>query len=525
METKKKALRIVPAAEATKNSAKPAGMQKHRIVVTKKATTVAEKKTATKKSASKKKRSKKASGKKETAKKRKEITNVQDAFDEMAMSAGILSSALESSRTNALITTGSASPEKASRISVTGIPSFSLATEYLWGMNIIPFKRVIHIFGAPGSNKSTFYYAMQGHFVRYGGLSYFVETESKENLEILENFATVLDQLRVKHTFTNDIKEAYSFITKHMTKIGEVYGRLKSPDLMLPVVWGIDSVASLLPPDVIDKIMTEGKLGNRFANENRLHYDASKALLKNINKWPMMLCFINHMTKVKEEGSFVETTKTKGGKGFNYFASSEIEMIEGKLERRAHGNFKTITMKSQKTSVVDKRFIKVRIMFRDIPNYERGGVDRETRFLWHEAAVEQLIVRKDTGPALAREIIGDLCNIQKKAGAYWCTKIGVPESDKMSAEQLGVLIHQNEDLMKSLRTAMSVKVHPIHPASQKYNSWLEAKEKELGISPTVLGGVYDEEGPETSAKKSKKSKKSKAKPVDNEDDNEDQDDS
>jgi recombination protein RecA len=184
----------------------------------------------------------------------------------------------------------------------TGSPSLDLAL----GVGGMPRGRIIEVFGAESSGKTTLALHMVAEAQKKGGMAAFVDAEHALDPEYAKRIGVKIDDLLISQP---DSGEQALQIVESLVKSGSV-------DVVI-----VDSVAALTPQAEI-----EGEIGDQFIGlQARLMSQAMRKLNSVIAKTNCIVIFINQI-RMKIGMMFGNPETTPGGKALKFYSSVRIEL-------------------------------------------------------------------------------------------------------------------------------------------------------------------------------------------------------
>lgn len=194
---------------------------------------------------------------------------------------------------------------EAPRQKVETIPSGSLALDIALGVGGIPRGRIIELFGAESSGKTTLALHMLGEAQRIGGTGAIIDAEHALDPQYAKRLGLDIDQLLVSQPETGE----------QALEIADVLVRAGAVDLIV-----IDSVAALTPRAEI-----EGEMGDQFVGlQARMMSQALRKLAGNLNRSNTAMVFINQIRE-KVGVMFGSPETTPGGRALKFYSTVRIK--------------------------------------------------------------------------------------------------------------------------------------------------------------------------------------------------------
>ncbi|MFH1175510.1 MAG: recombinase RecA [bacterium] len=195
---------------------------------------------------------------------------------------------------------------EAKRVDVDVIPTGSISLDLALGVGGIPKGRIIEIFGAESSGKTTLAQHIVANAQKAGGKAAFVDAEHALDPEYAKKIGVNIDELLISQPDTGE----------QALEIVEALVRSNALDIIV-----IDSVAALTP-----KAEIEGEMGDHHIGlQARLMSQALRKLTGIVSKTNTCVIFINQ-TRVKIGVMFGDPTTTTGGTALKFYSSVRIEI-------------------------------------------------------------------------------------------------------------------------------------------------------------------------------------------------------
>lgn len=192
-------------------------------------------------------------------------------------------------------------------IPVETIPTGSLALDLALGVGGVPKGRIVEIYGAESSGKTTLALHIIAQAQKRGGKAAFVDSEHALDPEYAKKIGVNLENLLISQP---DSGEQALDIVEALVRSGKL-------DVIV-----VDSVAALTP-----QLEIEGEMGDQqIGLQARLMSRALRKLTFLISKTKTILIFINQ-TRMQIKGvTFGNPVTTPGGKALKFYASIRIEL-------------------------------------------------------------------------------------------------------------------------------------------------------------------------------------------------------
>ena len=278
------------------------------------------------------------------------------------------------------------------------IPTGSLGLDIALGTGGVPRGRVVEIFGAESSGKTTMALQVIAESQKQGGVAAFIDAEHALDVNYAKALGVKIEDLLISQP---DNGEQALEICETLVRSGAIN------------VIVIDSVAALVP-----KAELEGDMGDQQPGlQARLMSQALRKLTAAIHKSDACVIFINQV-RMKIGVMFGSPKTTSGGNALKFYASVRLEVTRtGTIKRGEESVGNQVRIKVVKNKLAPP-FREV-----DFEIYFGAGVSRESELI--DLGVASGIVRKSgawyamgeerlgQGKDAARELLShrpDLCD-------------------------------------------------------------------------------------------------------------------
>ena len=187
------------------------------------------------------------------------------------------------------------------------IPTGSINLDLALGVKGVPRGRVIEVYGAESSGKTTIALHIVAEAQKNGGVAAFIDAEHALDPVYAKALGVDIDELLISQP---DYGEQAMEIADMLVRSGAV-------DLIV-----VDSVAALVPKTEIDGEMSDQQMGLQA----RLMSKALRKLTATLNKSKTTMIFINQIRDKIGGFGFGPQTTTTGGKALKFYASVRMEV-------------------------------------------------------------------------------------------------------------------------------------------------------------------------------------------------------
>ncbi len=192
-------------------------------------------------------------------------------------------------------------------MNVEVIPTGSINLDRALGLGGFPRGRVIEVYGAESSGKTTVALHAIAEAQKMGGIAAFIDAEHALDPKYAKALGVDVDELLISQP---DYGEQALEIADMLVRSGAV-------DVIV-----IDSVAALVPKVEIDGEMSDQQMGLQA----RLMSKALRKLTANLNKSKTTMIFINQIREKIGGFGFGPQTTTTGGRALKFYSSVRLEI-------------------------------------------------------------------------------------------------------------------------------------------------------------------------------------------------------
>ncbi|MEW6216368.1 MAG: recombinase RecA [Candidatus Bipolaricaulota bacterium] len=193
------------------------------------------------------------------------------------------------------------------------IPTGSLALDVALGVGGVPRGRMIEIFGAEASGKTTLALHIVAEAQKLGGTAAFIDAEHALDPKYTRAIGVDLDHLLLSQP--NSGEQALE-IMEQLVRSGAV-------DIIT-----VDSVAALVPEAELQGQMGDAQVGLQA----RLMSQAMRKLAAAIAQSKTVAIFVNQIRSTIQSGPWGPGTTTSGGRALKFYASLRMNIwAEGKI--------------------------------------------------------------------------------------------------------------------------------------------------------------------------------------------------
>lgn len=333
-----------------------------------------------------------------------------------------------------------------------GVPLPSLALQYMFGVQNLPFARMYGFRGKTESFKSSMVFYLQKVVMDYMGLGVLVECERKASIDLIEGIVGQhLTDRTLEMMNPGTIEEVQDMIT-------EIIGFVKKslPERHIPYAFGWDSLRGVLSESTSDKISKDGHYEKTYSAEAHLLSPYFAKLVEELSFWPMMLLFVQHeKTKMAEGGGGGGPgSSALGGDAPGFHATvltrSRVlkPVVEGAVDKYATIEYRTV---KNNLGIKGRRCV-VDLHFNRETNPDTGKVKHDYWFDWDYADCRCILSDKLENKTAVKDLI-HLEEHSTNKGFFRSDTLNVKKAD---ASEIMEMIRDNGELYDELRRTMNI---------------------------------------------------------------------
>ncbi len=192
-------------------------------------------------------------------------------------------------------------------MNIETISTGSLNLDIALGLGGVPRGRIVEIYGAESSGKTTVALHTIAEAQKVGGIAAFIDAEHALDPKYAKVLGVDVDELLISQPDTGE----------QALEIADMLVRSGAVDIIV-----IDSVAALVP-----KAEIEGEMGDQqMGLQARLMSKALRKLTGNLNKSKTTMIFINQIREKIGGFGFGPQTTTAGGRALKFYSSVRMEV-------------------------------------------------------------------------------------------------------------------------------------------------------------------------------------------------------
>jgi hypothetical protein len=346
-----------------------------------------------------------------------------------------------------------------------GIPTPSLAFEYLIANDVFPLSSLMMLAGSWGSCKSALSYEFFRWFYELQGAIVHIDTEAKFDADFACDIMRVQrGQLPIQSTRARSVEQMQQILTFYLQEVKKKLIGSKEepgPGKTVPCCFCIDSLAGATSEELQEKVLKEGN-ANRSHPLNALkntHY--LTAIKPELEGWPFTLLVVNHL-KEKTDDMGNSHQYTLGGQSFNFHESFEIRNSVWKSKYK-NAQFEGIGIKlhcAKNSFGPTGRKIKTRFLWWVADDPETG--QPQDIFLWDwNWSICTLLNEMD---GIQRQRLADrdlLIKCKSPSADVECLAnlraLGMGKDEFLPFQEVGQMIQDNVEVSNRIRDALNIK--------------------------------------------------------------------
>lgn len=349
-----------------------------------------------------------------------------------------------------------------------GIPTPSLAFEYLIGQDAFPLGLILHLNGLPASNKTSLLCEFYRWFVNANGGGVYLEAETKYSPDLMPSIVGYDTANRIAVERCDSVEHWQQMLQYWVDTHKKGLEGTKAepgPGRVVPILFGVDSIMGKASWETQEKVQTDGYAGRAFPVEALSITTFMRTIPQMMDEWPFALVLNNHLKVSKDEQGMTQK-RTAGGAGVNFQESWEIQMsvVKPKITCADPENpweGKVVKLHCSKNSMgTDKRSVEARMLWWDEVQ-EDGSVRQKTVWDWDWAMIKMFISVKGAEAAKLQDVLHiEAPHVSPVENDAWSKTLGMKAADAIPWSDLGARIRQDTVLYDKIRQALGIKRRP-----------------------------------------------------------------
>ena len=346
-----------------------------------------------------------------------------------------------------------------------GIPTPSLAFEYLVANDIFPLSSVMMLAGSWGSCKSALSYEFFRWFYEMKGIAIHIDTEDKFDADFAcDIMRAARTEAPIISNRANSLEQMQKILTHYLGQVQKMLIGNKAnpgPGKTVPCCFCIDSLAGATSEEIQDKILKDGDAGRGHPVNALKNTRYLQGIKKQFEGWPFTLLIVNHKKeKVDDMGRTHEYTL--GGEAFNFHESFQINnsIWKAKFKNSQFGGV-GVRLKCAKNSFGPTgRQIKTRFLWWVDDDPETGAP--QDVFLWDwNWSICTILNEADGQEKLRLKARGINIKCKSPSADIDCLAnlpvLGMGKDEYLPFQEVGQMIQDNTEVSNLIRDALNIK--------------------------------------------------------------------
>lgn len=363
---------------------------------------------------------------------------------------------------------------------IIGIPTPSLAFEYVIAQNIYPLGVIMQLVAKTGVGKSALLAEFGRWFDMAGGLFSLMENETKFNPIWYKSILGPRAYKRLpiaRCTSVEDWQRKMTFGIKNAKTMFTGTKEAPGPGRTIPVLLGVDSIMGKQSENTTAKVFGEktkaggrGKTGDGaasrgFPEEALIITRYLRSLPSELDNWPFAVCLVNHLRINKNDKGMEERSKS-GGAQVDFQESFELELTRTKahIECAAWEGFQVMLSCHKNSFGPGHRRVATRVIWWDEEDPRTGEWVQRTVWDWDWSTVwllNHVLNGERSSPRMKKSL--------KDAGVHvscpsesdventaWSANLGMKKKNAVPWAVLGAMIREDAELTSVIRRALRI---------------------------------------------------------------------
>jgi hypothetical protein len=374
---------------------------------------------------------------------------------------------------------------------VVGIPLPCLALEYLTGNDVWPLSSLVQLSGKWGTCKSSLAYEVFRWFYEFGGRSVHLDTESKFNPMLCANIMRYGDDDRAviynRCESLEDWQKRLEFYVSQFKSAMLGTAAEPGPGKVIPVVFGVDSLKAASSEERQEKILKRGHGDRGFPIEALKNSDFLSGWKGQLDYWPFCLVLVNHL-KEKTDDLGRTTEYTPGGELVSFLETYEIRTSVWS-KRIANSQFEGVGVRltcAKNSLAPTNRRIKTRFIWWTVLDDKDSEPKQYHVWDWNWSTVTMLheIMTTHKGPEKDRlKLLGWSMDVKSPSADIECLAsvplLGMKKGDFLPFQEVGEMIHQNQEVMTLLRKGLGIEVRRTMSLGDDYETIYRGEQEKM----------------------------------------------
>ena len=396
-----------------------------------------------------------------------------------------------------------------------GLPLPTLAARYLLQANIFPLSRFTQLRGEFSAGKSALLTEIMRWFHVYGGGAIMIDTENKGSPTMLAGIFGH-NQQYMSRTRVETAASVEEWQKKYMGFCQAIHKQIdaaNSPDRVIPICIGIDSISAVEVDRRVEKVADEGHAaaGHPYLARNLSDFMRT-ALVPTLRHYPIALVATNHLKEEINSMGFGPPKKyAPGGASLDYYPTLILDMSKASAKNitgRYEGQSVRIVATKNNLGAPGRKIVVNLLWYNEIVEAkDANGNDtyknQQFHFWdWHTASI-RLLVELQTGegkpmPGMDPKLPGlikQVCDLEYKHGTknsdtplVYSTALGITKQQAVSEVEASMILEENKKVLGMLHGLLGVNDYTICDPARRYREQVvaELKQREMTDVPELM---------------------------------------
>lgn len=407
-----------------------------------------------------------------------------------------------------------------------GLPLPTLAARYLLQSNIFPLSRFTQLRGEFSSGKSALLLEIMRWFHVYGGGAILIDTENKGSESMLRGLFGHNPQYigRTRVETAASVEEWQSQYMGFCKTIHAQIDAANSPDRVVPICIGIDSISAVEVDRRVEKVADEGHAaaGHPYLARNLSDFMRT-ALVPTLRHYPISLIATNHLKEEINSMGFGPPKKyAPGGASLDYYPTLIIDMqrVSSKniIVGRSEGQAVRLVATKNNLGAPGRKLVVNLLWYNDIASVKdaEGNETYQNQqyhyWDWHTATTRLLMdlqaADKKPAPGIDPKLpalVRQVCDLEYKHGTknaetplVYSTALGISKQEAVSEVEASIAIEENKKVVGLLHGILGVNEYTVCDPAKRYRQQIMAQLKEQQITdvPELMAAASSQVIPE-----------------------------
>jgi RecA/RadA recombinase len=396
-----------------------------------------------------------------------------------------------------------------------GLPLPTLAARYLLQANIFPLSRFTQLRGEFSSGKSALLIEIMRWFHMYGGGAIMIDTENKGSPTMMAGLFGHNQQYigRTRVETAASVEEWQKAYMGFCQAIHKQIDAANSPDRVIPICIGVDSISAVEVDRRVEKVADEGHAaaGHPYLARNLSDFMRT-ALVPTLRHYPIALVATNHLKEEINSMGFGPPKKyAPGGASLDYYPTLILDMSRASqknIPSRYEGSSIRITATKNNLGAPGRKIVVNLLWYNEIvPCVDKNGNEtyknQQFHFWdWHTASI-RLLMELQAGdgkpvPGMDPKLPGllkEVCDLEYKHGTknaetplVFSKALGISKQEAVSEVEASIMLEENPKVLGMLHGLLGVNDYTICDPARRYREQVmeELKSNQMTDVPELM---------------------------------------